>query len=104
MAGKNLGRWKCAALSPAMPHNPILHGLPLVVLVWSLLAAPAHAQFTEQAKLVGPEHGWSVSLPGDGNTAIIGDPFENNQVGAARVYIRAGVFGASKRNWSPQMR
>jgi hypothetical protein len=40
--------------------------------------------------LIGPEQGWSVSLSSDGNTAIVGDPFDNNQVGAAWVYTRSG--------------
>jgi hypothetical protein len=59
---------------------------------------PAEAQFTQQAKLVGTgapgrlraEQGFSVSLSGDGNTAIIGGPSDNNDAGAAWVYTRSG--------------
>ena len=37
--------------------------------------------------------GFSVSMSGDGNTAIVGGPSDNNLVGAAWVYIRrAGAW------------
>jgi len=49
------------------------------------------------AKLVGtdvvgspPLQGFSVSLSGDGNTAIVGGPHDNNLVGAAWVFTRSG--------------
>src|SRR5262249_17477820 len=47
------------------------------------------------AKLVGsgaaspPFQGFSVSLSGDGNTAVIGGPFDNGHVGAVWVLKRA---------------
>ena len=34
--------------------------------------------------------GWSVSLSGDGNTAIVGGPCDNNCAGAAWVFTRSG--------------
>jgi hypothetical protein len=34
--------------------------------------------------------GWSVSLSDDGNTAIVGGPFDNGEAGAAWVYTRDG--------------
>jgi hypothetical protein len=49
-------------------------------------------------KLVGPAvgrayQGFSVSMSGDGNTAIVGGPSDNDLVGAAWVYIRrAGAW------------
>jgi IPT/TIG domain len=33
--------------------------------------------------------GWSVALSADGNTALIGDPADNDAVGAARVFTRS---------------
>src|SRR5262249_59226174 len=50
--------------------------------------------WTQQgAKLVGPAvgrayQGFSVSMSGDGDTAIVGGPTDNDLVGAAWVYIR----------------
>lgn len=53
--------------------------------------------WTQQGnKLVGPDvvgsaqQGWSVALSADGNTAIVGGPFDNNQRGAAWVWTRTG--------------
>jgi FG-GAP repeat len=47
----------------------------------------------QQAKLVGTSttflFGYSVSLSGDGKTAIVGAPFENGEVGAAWVFTRS---------------
>ena len=40
--------------------------------------------------------GYSVALSGDGNTAIVGGPFDNNQIGAAWVFTRSGTV------WSQQ--
>jgi uncharacterized protein YdbL (DUF1318 family) len=46
---------------------------------------------------VGPgQQGWSVALSSDGNTAIIGGPFDNNGAGAAWVFTRSGGL------WSQQ--
>jgi hypothetical protein len=46
------------------------------------------------AKLVGTggagEQGHSVALSGDGNTALIGGPTDNNEAGAAWVFTRSG--------------
>jgi hypothetical protein len=59
--------------------------------------------WSQQAKLVGTgvlglyaEQGISVSLSADGNTAIVGGPFDNNAAGAAWVYTR------SRGVWSQQ--
>ena len=62
--------------------------------------------WSQQAKLVGTGaigtagQGFSVALSGDGNTAIVGGPFDNNFgniiVGAAWVYTRSGAV------WSQQ--
>jgi hypothetical protein len=55
--------------------------------------------WTQQGnKLVGPAvgrayQGFSVSMSGDGNTAIVGGPSDNDLVGAAWVYVRrAGAW------------
>ena len=65
-------------------------------LACGLLCAPAHAQFTQQgSKLVGTgaagnaEQGYSVALSSDGNTAIVGGHFDNNNIGAAWIFTRA---------------
>ncbi len=75
----------------------ILVSLPAVLLACMLLPASAPAQFSQQgAKLVGmgaldPAYqGWSVSLSGDGNTAIVGGSGDNGNAGAAWVYTRSG--------------
>jgi hypothetical protein len=78
-------------------RSRILFSLPVVVLACTLRPAPAQAQFTQQGpKLVGTgavgdaSQGNSVSLAGDGNTAIMGGPADNGSVGAAWVFTRAG--------------
>jgi hypothetical protein len=58
--------------------------------------------WSQQAKLVGtdaigsvggPQQRFSVSLSDDGNTAIVGGPFDNNQIGVAWVFTRStGVW------------
>jgi hypothetical protein len=62
---------------------------------------PAAAQFTQQGpKLVGSgavgnliQQGSSVAVSADGNTAIIGGPYDNSDVGAAWVFTRSnGVW------------
>jgi len=70
-------------------RHDVLRALPVIVLAWSLLPASARAQFSQQGpKLVGTgdEQGSSVSLSGDGNTAIVGGVLTN----AAWVYTRSG--------------
>jgi lipocalin len=77
--------------------------------------------WTLQDKLVGMgtigtgQHGWSVSLSNDGNTAIVGGPEDNGTIGAAWVYTRSGgvwiqqgklvgreevIGGSSLQGWS----
>jgi hypothetical protein len=55
------------------------------------------SKWTQQGKkLVGtgfvfsPEQGYSVALSADGNTALIGGPFDSDTVGAAWVFRRSG--------------
>jgi hypothetical protein len=91
-------------------QNRILCTLPVIALVWSVQPAVAQAQFTQQGpKLVGTgaignaQQGTSVALSGDGNTAIVGGPFDNNQspdhpypsVGAAWVFAKPVVFAGT---------
>jgi hypothetical protein len=74
--------------------------VPAVVLVCGLLPPPAEAQFFQQGpKLVGTggvgvtAQGSSVSLSGDGNTAVVGGFADNGDVGAAWVFTRsAGLW------------
>ena len=42
------------------------------------------------------KHGYSVALSADGNTAIVGGPFDNSDAGAAWAYGRTGTV------WSQQ--
>ncbi len=42
------------------------------------------------------DFGWSVALSGDGNTAMVGGPFDNNLAGAAWVFTRSAT------TWSQQ--
>src|SRR5499427_939404 len=69
----------------------------LLVIVSVLFSSQmALAQFTQQAKLVGTgaagaaRQGSSVALSSDGNTAIVGGPFDNRFAGAAWVFNRSG--------------
>ena len=89
-------------------RHQVLRVLPVILLVCGLLLAPAEAQFSQQAKLVGTGaagiagQGGSVSLSADGNTAIVGAPGDNNAMlnntGAAWVFVR------SRGTWSQQGR
>ncbi len=38
----------------------------------------------------GSEQGWSVSISADGNTVIVGGPYDSSQAGAAWVFTRSG--------------
>jgi hypothetical protein len=84
-------------------HRPISHvrssrsfGASILILVALLLSSQlALAQFTQQGpKLAGTgasgtaEQGLSVALSGDGNTAIVGWPGDERQIGAAWVFTR----------------
>jgi len=103
--GQN-GRLSTIKKTAMKPGHNILCGLAFVVLLCSLLPAAAEAQFSQQGpKLVGtgagsagPEQGSSVAVSADGNTAIVGGPFDNSGAGAAWVFTRAG--GA----WTQQMK
>jgi hypothetical protein len=83
------------------PERQILRGLSFVILASNALPTLAHAQFTQQGpKLVGTDtigsalEGYSVSLSGDGSTAILGGPGDNGGLGAAWVFTRSsGVWG-----------
>ena len=80
--------------------RPIERTIPRVattLLCVGLLAQPALAQFTQQGpKLVGGGgagqvgQGRSVALSGDGNTAIVGGPYDNGSAGAVWVFTRSG--------------
>ena len=75
--------------------------LALALIVSSFILAgapqPAQAQYVQQGpKLIGTNgstdalQGYSVALSADGNTALVGGPYDNNQAGAVWVYIRSG--------------
>jgi hypothetical protein len=43
------------------------------------------------ASVGSSNQGWSVALSGDGNTALLGGPSDNNFIGAAWAFIRSGT-------------
>lgn len=53
-------------------------------LVWASLAVAT------QLGRTGAQQGYSVSLSGDGNTALVGGPVDNSEAGAAWVFTRNG--------------
>src|ERR1035441_1668760 len=68
-----------------------------IILAGTFFLVPAQGQFVQQgSKLVGNgvvgQTGQSSSLAvsGDGNTAIIGGPGDNGNIGAAWVFTRSG--------------
>jgi hypothetical protein len=69
-------------------------GGPLLGAAW--IFTRSGGVWSQQAKLVGAgaccdaRQGWSVALSGDGDTAIVGGPNDNNSVGAAWVYTQSG--------------
>ena len=75
-----------------------------------ILPLPTVAQFFQQGnKLVGAGavgsagQGYSVGLSGDGNTAIVGAPYDNGSTGAAWIYTRTnGVWNQQAASWSVQ--
>jgi hypothetical protein len=75
-----------------------LPGFPGIGAAW--MYARSSGVWSQQAKLVGTgivgpvaAQGWSVSLSGDGHTAIAGGPADNSQVGAAWVYAEPVFAG-----------
>ena len=85
---------------------PIFFGAVAAGLAALLVSSElALAQFTQQGpKLVGtlpvgsPEQGYSVALSADGETAIVGGPTDNSQVGAVWVYTRRGGVWTQQGN------
>ena len=86
-----------------MLDRPKFRGLTLYawIALGALPVQTAKAQFVQQGdKLVGTsatgffvQQGFSLALAADGNTAIVGGVFDNNQVGAAWAFARAdGVW------------
>jgi hypothetical protein len=74
--------------------------------VW-VFTRDSNGNWSEQAKLIGSGEtsieypgygqGQSVALSGDGNTALVGGPDDNNNLGAVWVFTRD-----SSGNWSQQ--
>jgi hypothetical protein len=68
---------------------------PLIGAAWVFVRTGN--TWSEQAKLTPTDNtgkevnfGWRVALSGDGNTALIGGPGDNNPLGAAWVFTRSG--------------
>jgi hypothetical protein len=93
---------------PRYGRSILLATLRIACVLALLAAAPAvHAQcFPRQRSqllptdqncgLLGCRDGYSVAISGDGNTAIVGAYFDNNQIGAAYIY------GRTPAGWSLQ--
>jgi hypothetical protein len=71
--------------------------LALTSFVLAGAAQPAQAQYLQQGpKLIGTNgstdalQGFSVALSADGDTALVGGPFDNGQAGAVWAYTRSG--------------
>jgi hypothetical protein len=91
------------ALFSWRPRRSVPFGTALAAVVLLMSSQLAVAQLTQQGpKLVGSGtsgaagQGFSVALSADGNTAIVGGPFDNSQAGAAWVFTRSGGV------WTPQ--
>jgi len=94
----------CARRAVAAASRPnwsshIAQAIASILVFGALIGAqPAAAQFIQQgSKLVGSgaigtsvAQGWSVALSGDGTTAIVSSPYDNNFVGAAWVFTQSG--------------
>jgi hypothetical protein len=62
-----------------------------------VLCSPASAQIVQQAAFPVPTgtaaFGWAVAISADGNTAIVGAPYEDDYMGGAYIYNRVnGVW------------
>ncbi len=69
----------------------------LLVVFLIFIVSSGKAQFTQQGgKLVGSgvsgtaQQGFSVSISSDGNTAIVGGPYDNHNIGSVWIYTRSG--------------
>ena len=88
-------RWRWQKQSLVVAHV-VAVGIGTLICV----SIPAAAQFAQQGnKLVGngaigtANQGYSVALSGEGNTAIMGGPYDNSEIGAAWVFTRSnGVW------------
>jgi hypothetical protein len=84
----------------------VLRGLPVVAVVCGVLPAPAEAQFSQQAKLVGTgaiggsAQGASSALSWNGNTALVGGPGDAS--GMLNNRGAAWVFERSRGKWTQQ--
>jgi FG-GAP-like repeat/FG-GAP repeat len=73
-------------------------GFLMLAVIASFAGAPqpAQAQYIQRPKLIGTNgstdalQGFSVAVSADGNTALVGGPFDNSQAGAVWVCIRSG--------------
>src|ERR1035438_4532249 len=80
-------------------------GLIFVMLVTFISHNNSIAQYTQQGnKLVTMGvmgqilFGQSVAISADGNTAIIGGPYDNNMYGASWIFIRSGETWTQQGN------
>lgn len=74
-----------------------MRSIPYLLATMAIAWGTAHGQFMPQGgKLIGSRslgianQGASLSLSGDGNTAIVGGPFDSSGTGAAWIFVRSG--------------
>ena len=79
-----------------MNHRLVAGAVAAAILCALSIVPPAHAQFAAQGSGLAAD-GHSVALSADGNTAIVGSPFDNSHDGAARVFVRDNAG-----NWAQQ--
>src|SRR3954452_18411917 len=75
--------------------GPLRRGMLATVAGLTLTLGAAAALEPSAKLMVGgaigeAEAGWSVALSGDGQTALVGAPYDNGGVGAAWVFARSG--------------
>jgi hypothetical protein len=97
--------WANFVRKTRMSYRRQIEFLALVLTSFVLAGAaqPVQAQYIQQGpKLVGTNgstdalQGFSVALSGDGNTALVGGPYDNSQAGAVWVYARSGGVWAQQ--------
>ncbi|HLJ45113.1 MAG TPA: hypothetical protein VKU01_03855, partial [Bryobacteraceae bacterium] len=62
----------------------------LLAFAAAAMAADPSTKLVGTPSTNGANQGWSVALSGDGNTAVVGGPLDNNNTGAAWVFTHSG--------------
>ncbi len=95
-AGAVGGAWQGSSVAISADGNTAIVGGPFdddragAMWVFTRSGGVWSQQGGKLAATGGAEQGSSVAISADGNTAIVGGPFDNNYAGAAWVYTRSG--------------